>query len=98
MADVPPFKFALGVLLITPGVIDAFAKNHEEMLAYFVHHALGDWGLATDEEKARNESGIEEGMELRSTYRLWDGTKIWITTDADRSATTCSLPSENQHG
>jgi hypothetical protein len=38
---------------------------------------------------------LKEGTRLLSAYMLRDGmTKIWIITEADRSATTILLPDE----
>ena len=41
-----------------------------------------------------NDQALIEGPRLLSAYRLNDGTKIWIITEADRSATTVLLPEE----
>ena len=37
---------------------------------------------------------LREGLRLVSAYHLPDGTKLWIITEADRSATTILLPDE----
>jgi hypothetical protein len=46
------------------------------------------------EDVRENELGLREGLRLLSAYRLADGTKIWIITEADQSATTILLPEE----
>ena len=37
---------------------------------------------------------LSSGFRLLSAYTLSNGTKLWIITEADRSATTLLLPSE----
>jgi hypothetical protein len=55
---------------------------------------MGDWGDLDEEDRRENERSLEDGCRLLSAYHLRDGTKIWIITEADRSATTLLLPSE----
>jgi hypothetical protein len=57
-------------------------------------HATGDWGELDDHDRVENEYSLVHGLRLLSAYRLKDQTKIWIITEADRSATTLLLPSE----
>lgn len=45
-----------------------------------------DW-----EENAR---AIREGLRVLSAYTLTTGVKLWVITEADRSATTILLPEE----
>nr|MBA2637786.1 hypothetical protein [Solirubrobacterales bacterium] len=54
----------------------------------------GDWGEVDEEDKAANERSLKEGTRLLSAYHLKDGTKVWLITEADRSATTLLLPQE----
>jgi hypothetical protein len=53
-----------------------------------------DWGELSDEDVQENELSLREGFRLLSAYRTAKGQKIWIITEADRSATTILLPSE----
>jgi hypothetical protein len=46
------------------------------------------------EDVAENEFSLVNNLRLLSAYRLKDDTKIWIVTEADRSATTILLPQE----
>ena len=57
-------------------------------------HITGDWGELDDHDRAENERSLKTGCRLLSAYRLQDGTKIWVITEADRSATTLLLPEE----
>lgn len=85
-------KFKLGQLVATPGALEAL--NEESFWPYIKRHANGDWGEVCTEDKKENELSLKEGFRLLSAYHLPDGCKIWIITEADRSATTILLPEE----
>jgi hypothetical protein len=46
------------------------------------------------EDRLENERSVSDGCRILSAYHLRDGTKIWVITEADRSATTILLPEE----
>jgi hypothetical protein len=61
----------------------------------FLHrHNQGDWGELDEHDRRENERSLLDHCRLFSAYHLRDGTKIWIITEADRSATTILLPEE----
>lgn len=67
----------------------------EDRLEYIARHARGDWGIVDADDKRANDDALKVGARLLSAYMLRDGTtKIWIITEADRSATTILLPDE----
>ena len=89
--------FKMGRLLMTRGVNDQVADN--EAFAKFVteslaRHANGDWGDLGDEDKQENELSLKAGYRLLSAYEAEGLPKIWIITEADRSATTILFPDE----
>lgn len=90
-------SFNLGRLLMTRGVNDlvaeneAFAKLITESLA---RHRRGDWGDLDGEDKNENELSLKAGFRLLSAYEDKGLPKIWIITEADRSATTILFPDE----
>jgi hypothetical protein len=89
--------FNLGRLLMTRGVNDQVAEN--EAFAKFVseslaRHRKGDWGDLDDEDRKENELSLKEGFRLLSAYESGELPKIWIITEADRSATTILFPDE----
>jgi hypothetical protein len=87
--------FALGRLLATPGVLVAFADTGGETpLPYLARHAAGDWGDLDAHDASANDQALQTGARLLSAYRLRTGCRIWIITEADRSATTVLLPDE----
>jgi len=85
-------KFSLGQLVATPGALEAL--NDESFWPYIKRHANGDWGEINPEDAAENELSLQHGFRLLSAYRLPCGERIWIITEADRSATTILLPEE----
>jgi hypothetical protein len=91
-------KFRLGRLLMTRGVNDKVAEDSK--FAHFVtdslaRHVRGDWGDMSEEDKVENEFALKEGnLRLFSAYESPNLPKIWIITEADRSATTILFPDE----
>lgn len=45
------------------------------------------------EDKQANRDAITHGFRIFSAYKIFDE-KLWVITEADRSATTLLLPSE----
>ncbi len=84
--------FPLGQTLTTPGALDAVPPS--EMLQALRRHARGDWGDLCDEDRQANDLALKNGARLLSAYRTKSGTKFWIITEWDRSATTVLLPEE----
>jgi len=87
-------RFALGQLAITPGALAAFQTTQENPYTYLQRHAQGDWGELVEEDVAENEYAVTRPLRLLSAYKLADGTRIWIITEADRSVATILLPEE----
>jgi hypothetical protein len=86
----------LGKVFGTMGALAAFAGALDEDLNTFLaRHANGDWGDLDDHDRKANEYAMEHDLKVLSAYSLSSGEKIWIITEADRSATTILLPSEN---
>lgn len=87
------FKFPMGGLHITPGAFAALEKAHMLFVELVVRHLMGDWGDMCDEDKMLNDEAVKHGGRIFSAYETEVG-KLWIITEADRSATTILLPSE----
>ena len=86
--------FPLGRTLATPGALEALEAAGQQPIEFLRRHAAGDWGDLQEEDKQENEFSV--GCELRiiSAYHTAKGEKLWVITEADRSATTILLPSE----
>ena len=89
-----PVKIPLGQLVATPGALEALEEAAVSFLPYIRRHLEGDWGDISPEDAGENELSLEQGFRLLSAYKLPGGGKIWIITEADRSATTILLPEE----
>jgi hypothetical protein len=57
-------------------------------------HMNMDRGSLGAEDQLANLQAVREGTRVFSAYKLRDGTRIWIITEADRSVTTILLPEE----
>ena len=87
--------FRLGQIVGTPGALEALnAVSRTAGLELLRRHVTGDWGEVCEEDAKENELSVREGFRILSAYTLKTGVKIWIITEADRSATTFLLPEE----
>ena len=86
--------FSLGRLVATPGALAALEANCKGSTEYLERHVHGDWGELCEEDRQANAEALEHGLRILSAYRLDDGTRIWVISEADRSATTILLPEE----
>ena len=86
--------FPLGQIVATPGAIDALARANQQPQDFLARHVAGDWGEVGREDQDENEYSLQHGFRLLSSYRTAVGEKLWLITEADRSATTLLLPDE----
>ena len=87
-------RFPMGQIVATPGALQALEEASESPAALLKRHLIGDWGELSDEDRQENERSVSDGCRILSAYTLSTGIRIWIITEADRSATTLLLPSE----
>jgi 5S rRNA maturation endonuclease (ribonuclease M5) len=87
-----PAKFALGRIVATPNALRSL--DQMDIRSGLSRHMGGDWGELDAADKAENELSLVEGFRLLSAYKAANGTKFWIITEADRSATTVLLPAD----
>ena len=86
--------FPLGAVVATPGALEALETAGHSPAEFLSRHAAGDWGEVGSEDRRANDEAVVNGERVLSVYRMKTGEKIWIITEADRSATTILLPSE----
>ncbi len=87
-------KFSLGMIVATPGALEALdraATNAEDLL---IRHQNWDWGDIPIEDAEQNMFAAAHGLRILSSYPLDDAVRVWIITEADRSVTTLLLPEE----
>src|SRR6185503_6422955 len=87
-------RFALGQTVITPGAEEALQIAGQTAIEFLRRHMSGDWGELSDDDAKENELSLQQGFRLLSRYQTTQGERIWIITEADRSATTILLPIE----
>ena len=87
-------RFSLGRTVATPGALAALETAKQAASEFLGRHNCGDWGEVCSEDAEANEQALIHGERLLSAYRTSQGTKLWIITEADRSATTILLPDE----
>lgn len=94
MPTIKTMRFHLGQTVATPGALEALQRSNETPWDFLVRHLAGDWGDVCLEDREANDEAVRDGSRILSAYTLKTGEKIWIITEADRSVTTCLLPSE----
>jgi len=90
-------KFNLGHLTMTRGVNNKVADSSgfaKFVLNSLRRHTVGDWGDMSQENKSENELALGKYLRIFSAYEADGLPKIWIITEADRSATTILFPDE----
>ena len=87
--------FALGSIVATPNALEHLEKAGNTPAEYLSRHARGDWGEELcAEDRRTNDAALKNGSRLLSAYKLKTGEKVWIITEADRSATTVLMPED----
>jgi hypothetical protein len=82
----------LGQVVATRGAIAVVGQ--QDIMEALARHVQGDWGEVSPEDWQENDISVANGYRVLSAYRTTSGTKFWIITEADRSATTVLLPDE----
>ena len=90
-----PARFPLGHVVATPGALEAVRASGVDVLALVRRHASGDWGDVGRDDALANDLALGPACPARilSAYETGGG-RLWVITEADRSATTVLLPSE----
>src|SRR5262245_27228169 len=84
-------RLPLGRVVARPGALGALEKAEQLPAEFLDRHVNGDWGEVPDTDKQENELSVEQGFRILSAYTTSAGDKIWILTEADRSATILML-------
>ncbi len=87
-------RFGTGQLVATPMALSILVSLTVSPWSLLDRHVRGDWGDLDEHDRRENERALLEENRLLSAYTLPDGTRLWIITEADRSATTLLLPDE----
>jgi len=88
--------FALGRLVQTKAVSERFTAGQLSELVR--RHGRGDWGNVSNEDAQANALALQDEARIMSVYEVAiagaEPVKLWIITEADRSATTILFPEE----
>ncbi len=87
-------KFKLGRLVSTPGALAAITDSAETPWTFLIRHVAGDCGCLDDEDSRLNDEAVKDGSRIFSACTTAKGVKLYVITEADRSATTILLPEE----
>jgi hypothetical protein len=86
------YTFPLGQLVAPPGALDVI--TFEQVHDLIERHRSGDWGDVSEQDWAANARALVEGSRLFSSFNISKYVRIWVITEANRSATTILLPCE----
>ena len=84
--------FKLGITTKTWGVAQKLQDN--ELNELLVRHQYGDWSEMEEVDRKENEYAVKRRLRIFSSYTVKSGDRVWVITEADRSATTILLPEE----
>lgn len=91
-------RFKLGRVLTTRTVCDRSTSDfgfYDFLCQSIARYRECDWGDICREDWEANDRAVEQDDRTFAVYRYpQDGTKIWIITEWDRSATTILFPDE----
>jgi len=87
-------RFELGQITVTPAALAALEAADVPGLLLLAKHLHGDWDELAEHDRLQNELAVLLGLRVLSSYALPDGRKVWVITEADRSATTILLPDD----
>jgi hypothetical protein len=87
-------RFPLGRVVATPGALRVLEEANQNAFEFLAKHQAGDWGELCEEDIRENEFSVLNDFRILSAYRTRNDVKIWVITEADRSATTLLLPEE----
>jgi len=86
--------FTLGQVCATPGALEALNESAQSESEFISRHARLEQGELCSADHAENLFSVDKELRIFSAYKTSKGEKLWIITEADRSATTILLPSE----
>jgi hypothetical protein len=90
--------FTLGQVVATPAALSAIQQSGDDVHVLLLKHLCLDPGELDAEDVEANRRAVQTGNRILSSFKLSDGTKIWVITDAGESrfrpSTTVLLPSD----
>ncbi|MDN4574800.1 hypothetical protein DBB29_19545 [Pandoraea cepalis] len=88
-------RFPPGNILETTGAIEVLNRFGANVLELLECHVSGDWGVVCAADALLNEEAVFSESRILSAYEIGPRKeRVWIITEADRSATTILTPVE----
>ncbi|WP_083253607.1 hypothetical protein [Pandoraea sp. ISTKB] len=88
-------RFLLGDILATAGAVEVLNRTGTNVVELLRRHASGDWGVVCATDALLNEQAVSGGGRILSAYEIGPRQeRVWIITEADRSATSILTPAE----
>lgn len=87
-------RFPLGSLYLTPGATATLEDVGQTAREFIDRHARLEQGELCDDDHKENLFSVDKFLRIFSAFKTTNGVKVWVITEADRSATTILLPSE----
>jgi hypothetical protein len=95
--ELPAGLFRLGTVVATLGAIERMEQYGMNTAELLTRHVSGDWRDIHPDDRGLNEQALRHGDRLLSVYgknKTDEDSRIWIITEADRSATTLLRPED----
>jgi hypothetical protein len=86
--------FSLGMVVGTQGAVQALEDAGQDPHEFLDRHVRGDWGEVPEADQHENDFSLQHGFRILSAYTTKAGERLWVITEADRSATIIMLPEE----
>ena len=89
-------KLKIGDMLMTSGISSKQTEDEAfglELLCILERYGVGDWGDLCEEDVKANLEALEYGNRVFAAYETTEG-RVYIITEADRSATTILFANE----
>lgn len=89
-----PIRFQLGRLFMTQGAAEAMEAAGQDPQEFINRHARLERGELCDDDYKENIFSVDKPLRIFSAFKTSRGVRLWVITEADRSATTILLPDE----
>jgi hypothetical protein len=87
-------RFELGRMFLTHGAIEALEDAGQSAQEFISRHARLEKGELSNADHKENLFSVDKPLRIFTAFKTAQNVKLWIITEADRSATTILLPSE----
>jgi hypothetical protein len=87
-------RFPLGRLFLTQGAAEALEESGQWAQEFINRHSRLERGELGEEDHKENLFSVDKALRIFSAFKTGKGEKLWVITEADRSATTILRPEE----